>query len=89
MALLENKAFFYPIFIRKLSSSEEEKKILKKKKNIYIYINSYIPTYPFNQNIQGRGTANKQFFKDGLKIAKFTLLVDFTLFGTFWIVGSW
>ena len=52
-------------------------------------MNCYIPTYPPNQTIQGRGTANKQFFKDGLKIAKFTLLVDFTLFGTFWIVGSW
>ena len=53
--------FFNPIFIRKSQFSHyaalKEKKVTKK-----IYI---IPTYLPNLNIQGRGTANKQFFKDG------------------------
>ena len=28
----------------------------------------FFPTYLPNQKIQGRGTANKQFFKDGLDV---------------------
>ena len=28
--------------------------------------NFFFPTYLLNQKIQGRGTANKQFFKDSL-----------------------
>ena len=38
-----------------------KKKKKKKKKNVF-------PTYVPNQKIQGRGTANKQFFKDGLSL---------------------
>ena len=30
------------------------------------YAKKFFPTYLPNQKIQGRGTANKQFFKDGL-----------------------
>ena len=34
----------------------------KKKQNMQEF---FFPTYLPNQKIQGRGTANKQFFKDG------------------------
>ena len=48
--------------ISPLSSSEREK---NEKKN---------PTYLHNQNIQGRGTANKHVFKDDLIVSYFVRL---------------
>ena len=37
---------------------------MKERKNMKKYI--FFPTYLTNQKIQGRSTANKQFFNDGL-----------------------
>ena len=37
---------------------------MKEKKN-YEIKKKFFPSYLLNQKIQGRGTANKQFFKDG------------------------
>ena len=62
LALLEIKHFYQKTTIFSLSSSKEE----KKKK-----IPAYLPT----QNIQGRSTGNKQFFKDGRKYFLMTSLI--------------
>ena len=58
LAHLENN-FFCPIFIRKSLFSHYA--AMKEKTNMQKMC--YLPT---QRNIQGRGTANKQFFKDGL-----------------------
>ena len=58
---LENKTFFLPYFHQKITIFP----IMEQwKKNIYI--NLFFPTYLPNQKIQGRDTANKHCFKDGL-----------------------
>ena len=41
-----------------------------KKKNMQTIFFPYLPTQP---KIQGRGTANKQFFKDGLTIHVYSI----------------
>ena len=62
MALLENKTFFALFSSENLDFPITEQ---GKKKNMK---NKIFPTYLPNQKIQGRDTANKQFFKDGLKV---------------------
>ena len=59
LALLENKTFFCHIFIRKSQFSNYG--AMKENKNFFFF-----PTYLPYQKIQGKSTANKQFFKDGL-----------------------
>ena len=51
LALLENKNFFCPIFIRKSWFFHNA------------IINFFFPTYLPNQKIQGRGTANNRFLR--------------------------
>ena len=41
---------------------------------------NFFPTYLLNQKIQGRGTANKQFFKDSLSQICQVLVFKFRLF---------
>ena len=64
LARLEKKFFLAPFSSENLDfpirQQCKEKKYAKKKKK------KNFPTYLPNQQIQGRGTANKQFFKDGL-----------------------
>ena len=58
--------FFCLFFIRKSQFPHYAAMKKKKKKNMPKIF--FFPTYLPNQKIQSRGTANKQFFKDGLMV---------------------
>ena len=64
--------FFFlvgPNFHWKITIFPLRSNVRKKKKKMHFFFPIYLP----NQKIQGSGTANKQFFKDGLMNATFKI----------------
>ena len=62
--------YFFFFFFAPFSSENHDFPIMQQCKKKNICKNKFFPTYLLNQKIQGRGTANKQFFKDGLSVCK-------------------